>query len=106
MGAAQTSTGEPTLATVGNAPQKPAVVTNTYHTTRGLMTLDKIKEQLASNAMHLSHLGDDALKALNMKAATEHAEPVVPFTDPNAPKESTSAGVQKTSWPPANVNKL
>lgn len=76
----KTSTGETTMATVGNAPPQPKPsTTEKYHTPHGLKTLQEIRELLASKHITFGQLGDDALKALGAPP-----KPVAPVTPPAA----------------------
>jgi len=100
-GAAQTSSGQSTLATVGNAPpqtqpaqQGPPV----YHTSRGPMALDKIKEFLDTNILHKSHLGDDALKALDNPQATQYPASQGAWGAPKQQASAAAATPGGTTW--------
>lgn len=62
----QTSTGQATLATVGDMPKHdvPTPTNPVYHTHKGYFNITTIKALLKNGLLHASHLGDDVLKQL------------------------------------------
>ena len=87
MGTAKTSLGEPTLATVGTAPETPMVEEKPkmYITHLGRKTLEEIKHGIADGVLKMGHYGDDVIKALKDEKLDEQA-PAQPAQSPASGK--------------------
>lgn len=93
MGTAKTSLGEPTLATVGTAPETPMVEEKPkmYSTHFGRKTLEEIKHGIADGVLKMGHYGDDVIEALKDEKPTVPPPPL-PQPDEQTPAQTPASG--------------